>query len=104
MKDNQTLEASLKELSKGGGGVTSSEVDMNVKILVLEKERDLLKWNQERQELEAKVNEYKQLVQSKDAEYHAKQKRGEDKFKDEIFSIEEEYKEQIALLQDQIID
>jgi len=42
--------------------VSSSEIDMNVKILVLEKERDLLKWNQERQELEAKVNEYKQLV------------------------------------------
>ena len=103
IKDNQTLEASLKELSKGGG-VSSSEIDMNVKILVLEKERDLLKWNQERQELEAKVNEYKQLVQSKDAEYQAKQKRGEDKFKDEILSIEEDYKEQIAFLQDQVLD
>ena len=84
--------------------MSSSEIDMNVKILVLEKERDLLKWNQERQELEAKVNEYKQLVYSKDAEYQAKQKRGEDKFKDEILSIEEDYKEQIAFLQDQVLD
>jgi hypothetical protein len=49
VKDNKTLESSLKDLSKiGSSGVSSNEIDMSLKILILEKERDLLKWNQER--------------------------------------------------------
>lgn len=46
LKDNQTLEANLEEFKKkqGSGGLSSNEIEMNLKIHLLEKERDGLKW------------------------------------------------------------
>jgi hypothetical protein len=97
LKDNQTLEASLEEFKKkqASGGFSSNEIEMNLKIHLLEKERDGLKWAQEKKELENRINEYKDLLKSKDSEYQVKEKRENQKFKDEIISIEEEFKEQI---------
>jgi hypothetical protein len=68
---------------------------MKLKILTLEKERDQLKWNQEKQALENKINEYMDLLNSKENEFSVKEKREAQKYKDEIFSIEEDYKEQV---------
>jgi hypothetical protein len=48
---------------------------MNLKIHLLEKERDGLKWAQEKKDLENKINEYKDLLKSKDSEYQMKEKR-----------------------------
>lgn len=66
---------------------------MSLKIITLEKERDQLKWNQDKQALENKINEYNDLLKSKEAEFSIREKREGQKYKDEIFSIEEEYKE-----------
>lgn len=77
LKDNQTLEANLEEFKKkqGSGGLSSNEIEMNLKIHLLEKERDGLKWAQEKKDLENKINEYKDLLKSKDSEYQMKEKR-----------------------------
>jgi hypothetical protein len=48
---------------------------MGLKIHLLEKERDTLKWSQEKKDLENKINEYKELLKSKDSEYQIKEKR-----------------------------
>lgn len=48
---------------------------MNLKIHLLEKERDGLKWAQEKKDLENKINEYKEFLKSKDSEYQMKEKR-----------------------------
>ncbi len=79
IKDNQTLEANLEEFKKKQGGsstgLSATEIEMGLKIHLLEKERDTLKWSQEKKDLENKINEYKELLKSKDSEYQIKEKR-----------------------------
>lgn len=107
IKDNQTLEANLEEFKKkqlGSSGLSTTEIEMGLKIHLLEKERDALKWTQEKKDLENKINEYKELLKSKDSEYQIKEKRESQKYKDELNSVEEDYKEQICLLQSQVAD
>jgi hypothetical protein len=44
--DNQALESNLKTLKQGGsGGTIKSELEMQMKIMTIEKERDHLKWD-----------------------------------------------------------
>ena len=47
LKDNQTLENNLEEFKKkqSTGGLSSNEIEMKLKIHLLEKERDGLKWD-----------------------------------------------------------
>ena len=59
--------------------------------------------NQARKNIYAKdmctLSEYKELLKSKDAEYQIKENREIQKYKDELFSVEEDYKEQVNKLQ-----
>ncbi len=85
IKDNQTLESNLKDLTKStSNSSSSSETDMQLKILTIEKERDQLKWNSERQELHNRISEYKDLIISKDNEYKMKGSHDQQRLKDEV--------------------
>lgn len=71
-----------------------------MKIIEVERERDQLKWNQEKLELQNKINEYIELIKSKQVEFQTKEKQNELRLQDEYQSIEEHYKDQIQELKD----
>ena len=77
---------------------------MKIKLITLEKERDQLKWNEEKQSLLNEINKYQDLIKSKDTEYQHKVQHDHQRLKDEVQSIEEDYKDQLQTLQAAIAD
>ena len=69
---------------------------------MLEKERDSLKWNQERKELENKIQQQEDIITTKDQEIKNKEdflnKKLEQQYKDQ----ESSYEEQIQSLRDEL--
>jgi hypothetical protein len=61
--------------------------------MTIEKERDILKWNQEKQELLNEINKYNDLFKSKDLEYKYKEQHDQQRLKDEVQSIEEDFRD-----------
>ncbi len=93
LKDNQTLETNLQQLKDGmsdnnssGAKSTqsSSELEMKIKLITLENERDQLRWNQEKQSLQTEISKYQEIIKAKEAEYLSKDMRDQQLLKDEI--------------------
>jgi hypothetical protein len=57
---------------------------MSIKIMTIEKERDHLKWNQDKLELQNRVNEQKDLIKAKESEYKNKEDKLNLRLKEEI--------------------
>ena len=66
---------------------------MQLKLSSIEKERDQLKWAQEKSELLNKINECSELIKSKDGELKYKEQQMNERMKDEIASYEEHFNE-----------
>ncbi len=64
---------------------------MQLKLLSIEKERDQLKWAQEKNEFLNKINECSELIKSKDGELKYKEQQMNERMKDEIASYEEHF-------------
>ncbi|CDW80227.1 protein hook homolog 3 [Stylonychia lemnae] len=103
-KDNDTLEKNLRQIQDENQHVRSSNnetaIDIQNKftILKLETERDQLKWSQEKQEIQNKLNQYEKLHSSKEQEFKIKEDQLKQKLNDEVRSIEDSYKEEVDRL------
>lgn len=88
LRDNQQLESNLRSLATS-----------DPKYLELEKERDQLKWNQERLELQARLKEYDSLLKARDQEVTHQKLNVERLMRDEIESLEQDHADKLEALE-----
>ncbi len=96
VKDNKTLEKNLSEMSVNTSqGSSTQQIEQNLKMLNLEKERDQLRWEQQKERLEVENEKIKELLQSKDFEIRNKEEQVMIKLRDDFNLTEQSYNEEI---------
>ena len=105
LKDNEALEKNLNRFQAENSSIkyssneSFSDLQKSLQILQLEKERDQLKWTQEKQLMENKINEYSQLNQSKEYEFRIKEEQLKQRLQDEVESVRESHRDESDKLQ-----